>query len=159
MFIFDFWFSLCGCFYMPSESHFYADSNAIIIFQIAPKLTEIWHILISIMITKTFFSWVPAGTQLNPIRKGFSNHSPFTYIFSFLACFYIPSELEFHAEFNAINHLSIWVELTELWGFLCLPSAYGNVYVFLFFIFCYFHVSIYHLNHIFTLIPMQQTIS
>ena len=148
MFIFYFLFSLCACFYMPSESHFYADSNAIILFQIAPKLTEIWHILISI-----------AGTQLNPIRKGFSNHSPFTYIFSFLACFYIPSEPEFHTEFNAINHLSIWVELTELWGFLCLPSAYGNVYVFLFFIFCYFHVSIYHLNHIFTLIPMQQTIS
>ena len=79
-----------------------------------------------------------------------------TFIFLFLACFYIPSEWEFYAETNAINHLSIWVELTELWGFLYLPSAYGNVYfVFFIFYFCYMHVSVHHRNHIFMLIPTQ----
>jgi hypothetical protein len=31
-----------------------------------------------------------------------------------LACLYITLECEFHAESNAINHLSIRVELTEL---------------------------------------------
>jgi len=71
--------------------------------------TEIWYIL----------------TQLGLV---------ITFIFLFLACFYIPLEWEFYAESNAVNHLSIRAELTELWGFLYLPSAYGNVY-FLFFIF------------------------
>jgi len=111
MFIY-YYYLLCACYYMPLELDFYADSNAIIHFLIAPELTEIWYILTCI-------------TQLGLV---------ITFIFLFLACLYITLEWEFHAESNAINHLSIRVELTELWSFLCLPSAYGNVY-FLFFIF------------------------
>ena len=34
---------LYACFYIPSESHFYTDSNATNNFLIWPELTEIWH--------------------------------------------------------------------------------------------------------------------
>ena len=65
VFIFYFLFSLCACFYIPSELHFYADSNAIVF----SNLTEIWHILTS---NDTYypirFSEVLASTSLNPIR-------------------------------------------------------------------------------------------
>jgi len=79
---------------MLLKLHFYADSNTIH-FVIAPELTEIWSILTCI-------------TQLGLV---------ITFIFLFLACFYIPSEWEFYAESNAINHLSIQVELTEIGHF------------------------------------------
>ena len=49
---------------------------------------------------------------------------------------YILLEHRSHAKSNTINHLSIQVELAELWGFLCLRSAYSNVYLLLLFVMC-----------------------